>query len=258
MASPSPSPSSILDAERAYIVYETSKATQEAQRINAVDKKTHTLWKTLWLAIILILLSMLIKAIAYVMHQKFIYQDFIDFIDDQRAAANNGYTGSSGLITALAIDSPLISYTFNNRAFPAALLLSFHDTSIRELYKTHDIATAIKDYADDNDNTTDARQLVCKGINAKFPELNVCQQDCDVSGSGASSPWMRYAMSATMQMTNGMAVGSMIAPGVGTAIGAVVGIGLGVAQTALGESQNDARCSEAKKGCNVAFLRVNC
>lgn len=124
-------------AEHAITIREMREATRLVEETNRKEKTLLRFWKIMFEIIAATILFIVLKIITFVSYWKAHYRGFIAFVDKYSNMKNPTtgemyYTGPGGLITALALESPILRLTFVNKFFPEAL---FYLYSTKDLNK---------------------------------------------------------------------------------------------------------------------------
>ena len=241
------------------IIRETAANVSMQNKINVKEKKILRIWQVIIETVVVLLLLLALKLVSFVSIQQHNYADFIAFVNQQRTL--HGYSGPSGLMTALALRSPLFSMFFSNRLVPYALFYSWQTPEILALYSTTGCATlmqAIYNEGATKSHTT-ALDILCAGVGicapgSAAPGSGICANPCTTSAPGNLGTSWQYFQGISGQAINGTMAGHVMGTALketitgaenwGLGIGLAAGVVLGAITTALQISNDKQLCQK--------------
>lgn len=264
-----------LDEERKAIIAETMQATRAARDVVQQERKILWYWNTGIKVVGGVLIMLIIRIVSDISFTRHTHAHFIAMVDKYRNMVNsNGqpfYTGKSGLITAMAMQNPLVNYTFNNRFLPFALYYSVTSPKLAALYNEPEAPAYMQAMMDlslegkVSGKTLNALDIACEAAKSVFgtKAFTACPKSaCNIGTSNMTGSFgQNMAQNAISQGTNMGMAGHMISSamakgeageaggGAGLLIGLAVGASIGIAQSYIQRKSRSDICSYAEQFC---------
>lgn len=249
-------------AERLLVVDNLKKSVQVIKDTNRKEESLLKLWKFLFETMSVVLVILAIKIISFISFWKAHYREFIAFIEKYRTMTDeNGrqiYTGPSGLMTALSLESNILQLTFANKFLPEALFILYSTPTMYEIVQKEGGEKILQNVymlsieGTPSSGKLNAPQLACQGIKMQFPDFDdsTCGSVCGVKAANASMPLGQRLIDGITQNSTTVGMIGHIAMGpLGAGAGLLVGAGIGALSAYLQDRDAKDICSRGRKYC---------